>query len=90
MQAFSLRGSIASALKDLKYIYLEPTAQLRDKTFGMLYTISKHFFSRMYKLKIFSQEFYIRTLLFILYSLRKYKRQLGIYTIFRYFNAELR
>ena len=46
--------------------------------------------SRMYKLKIFSQEFYIRTLLFILYSLRKYKRQLGIYTIFRYFNAELR
>lgn len=39
--------------------------------------------SRMYKLKIFSQEFYIRTLLFILYSLRKYKRQLGIYTIFR-------
>ena len=44
----------------------------------------------MYKLKIFSQEFYIRTLLFILYSLRKYKRQLGIYTIFRYFNAELR
>ena len=46
--------------------------------------------SRMYKLKIFSQEFYIRTLLFILYNLRKYKRQLGIYTIFRYFNAELR
>ena len=46
--------------------------------------------SSMYKLKIFSQEFYIRTLLFILYSLRKYKRQLGIYTIFRYFNAELR
>ena len=46
--------------------------------------------SRMYKLKIFSQEFYIRNLLFILYSLRKYKRQLGIYTIFRYFNAELR
>ena len=39
--------------------------------------------SRMYKLKIFSQEFYIRTLLFILYNLRKYKLQLGIYTIFR-------
>ena len=77
----NIRSSVRQTVVSSMFRCAKNTDQSDDYFFDHMSEIL--IISRMYNLKIFSHEFFIRTLLFILYNLRKYKRQLGIYTIFR-------